>query len=628
MISMGRAFRLALCAMVVALVCVAGARAQQGSSATDVMQVFRSMSPEQQQQILQQLGVSGAGAALGLPRTTTTGLSTQAAELQDLEAQRQRLERQREELLEQRLPYLHPEDWVVVEVSTYPLLPRPTETTQALYRALTSGTAGMQGLTGATGQGQLSQQLTPEQLQQLQQSLQQQGALGQQYPSPYGTYNPYDPYAQPGQPGGPYGQVPGQPGQAQQPCLPGQDQSPLAGQVCQPAFPQGWQNGPPNLLKPPDPQVLAQLAALIRSKNPYQLTRNGVLVLPGFAGIPLAGLNETQATLRLEVEPALRGLYFRVTKLPLTKTGIEGLKPFGYELSDNPPSTFAPVTNVPVPADYVIGPGDQLEVQLYGNQNRTFTLEVGRNGQVNFPELGPISVGGEAQEPGSYAVSGLATITSALYAAGGIKRSGSLRDIELKRDGRLVRRFDLYDMLIRGDTTDDARLLPGDVILIPPVGATVSVDGEVRRPAIYEVKGAATVNDLLQLAGGLTPDAESNVAWLTRIDPELQRIVLKVDLSSPAGRSLTLRNGDVLRVERLRPTLDSGVVLEGHLYNPGTVAYHAGMRLTDVIRSVDDLEPNADLHYVLVRRELPPDRRITAFSVDLGAALLHPGTGP
>src|SRR5262249_31783745 len=134
---------------------------------------------------------------------------------------------------------------------------------------------------------------------------------------------------------------------------------------------------------------------LIRSQNPYLLSRDGVLALPGFAGIPLAGLSEVQATLRLEVEPALRGLHFRITKLPLKRSGVEGLKPFGYDLFDNPPSTFAPVTNVPVPVDYVLGAGDELEVQLYGSQNNQFTLTVGRDGRVNFPELGPISVGGQ-----------------------------------------------------------------------------------------------------------------------------------------------------------------------------------------------------------------------------------------
>jgi len=670
MISMGRIFRLVLGATVVGLFSLAVADAQVSSpSGSDVMQVFRSMSPEGQQQLLQQFGVSGG--ALGRGQTTSNALGTREAQIQDLEAQRLRLQRQREQLLQQQLPYLHPEDWVVIEVSRSPLAARPSETTANLYRALTAGTSGTQGLAGITGLGQQpagqpTQQLSPAQLQLLQQSLQQQGAAGQQIPYQYPQY-PYQygqgPYAQPGQPGQ-YGPNPGQP----EPCTPGQiqnDQNPLMGQACQQAFPPGWENGPPTLLRQPDPQVLEQLAALIRSKNPFQLTREGVLNLPGFAGIALDGLNETQATLRLEVEPALRGLYFRVTKLPLTKSGVAGLKPFGYELFDNPPSTFAPESNVPVPADYVLGPGDQLEVQLYGNQNRNFPLEVQRNGEVNFPELGPINVGGqrfvdvkesleqrvarqmigvkasismsetrairvfvlgEAQDPGSYAVSGLATITSALYAAGGIKPVGSLRDVQLKRNGRLVRQLDLYDLLIRGDTTDDARLLPDDVILVPAVGPTVSVEGEVHRPAIYEIKGGATTGDLLRLAGGLTPEAESDVAWLTRIDPQLQRIVMRVDLTSPAGRAMPLRNGDALRIERLRPTLDSGVVLEGHLFNPGTIAYRAGMRLTDVIHSVDELQPNADLHYVLVRRELPPDRRIAAFSVDLGAALLHPGS--
>ncbi len=670
MISMGRIFRFAVLAMAFGLSCMTGADAQTSGSSADVMQVFRSMSPDQQQQILQQLGVSGGAlGALGLGRTPTTGAqSTQAAQAQDLEAQRERLEQQREELLAQQLPFLHPQDWVVVEVDTRPLPPRPAETNEAVYRALTARGA-TQGLPasvlGTQGGDYLGQQLTSSELEQLQQSLQQQGTLGpQDQYSPY--YSPYAPYGQTEQPG--TYQQPGMQGQQQpgeQPCPPGGEQNPLVGESCAQPFPQGWQNGPPNLLKPPDREVIAQLAALIRTRNPYQLTREGALILPGFAAIPLAGLNETQATLRLDVEPALRGLYFRVTKLPLEKTGIEGLKPFGYDIFENPPSTFAPVTNVPVPADYVLGAGDQLEVQLYGNQNRSLTLEVGRDGQVNFPELGPINVGGErfidakesleqrvarqmigvkasvsmgetrairvfvlgeAQDPGSYAVSGLATITSALYVSGGIKPAGSLRDVELKRGGRLVRRLDLYDLLIRGDTTDDARLLPGDVIFIPAVGPTVSVEGEVHRPAIYEVKSKATIGDVLQLAGGLTPQAESKVAWLTRIDPQLQRVVLRVDLSSPAGLAMPLRNGDELRVTRLRPTLDSGIVLEGHLYSPGTVAYRAGMRLTDVIHSVDDLEPNADLHYVLIRREVPPDRRITAFSVDLAAALLHPGS--
>ena len=233
---------------------------------------------------------------------------------------------------------------------------------------------------------------------------------------------------------------------------------------------------------------------------------------------------------------------------------------------------------------------------------------------------------GDAKFSGSYTISGLGTITSALFAAGGVQPIGSLRNIELKRHGELVRRLDLYDMLIRGDTTDDARLLPDDVIFIPPIGPTVSVDGEVHRPAIYEIRNETSVADAVQLAGGLTPEADTGKLALTRIDADLHRVVLQVDLTSAAGRAETVRNGDSLRVSRLRPTLDAGVVVQGYVYTPGAFAYRDGMRLTDVLRSVDDLKPNADLHYILIRRELPPDRRIAVLSADLTAALRAPGS--
>ena len=412
-------------------------------------------------------------------------------------------------------------------------------------------------------------------------------------------------------------------------------------------------------------EMMNAMIDLIRSKNPYQLSRDGVLSLPGFAPIPLAGLTEQLATLRLGVEPALRDLYVRVTKLPLNKVGPTALKPFGYDLFDREISTFAPATNVPVPSDYIVGPGDQLEVQLYGKENDDFQLVVGRDGRVSFPELGPMSVAGQtfesvktqlearvrrqmigvrasvtmadtrtirvfvlgdAKQPGSYTISGLGTISSALFAAGGVKPVGSLRNIQLKRRGELVRRLDLYDMLIRGDASDDARLLPGDVIFVPPVGPTVTVDGEVHRPAIYEFRSDSSVADLVQLAGGLTPEADTAKLALTRIDAALHRVVLQVDLGASAGRVESVRNGDSLWVPRLRPTLDAGIAVQGYVYTPGVFAYHEGMRLTDVLRSVDDLKPNADLHYALIRRELPPDGRISVLSADLAAAWQAPGS--
>ncbi len=408
-----------------------------------------------------------------------------------------------------------------------------------------------------------------------------------------------------------------------------------------------------------------RLIESIRSHNPYQLSPDGTLSLPGFVPIALGGLTDQLATLRLGVEPALRDLFIRVTKLPLVRHGTAALQPFGYDLFDHPISTFAPATNVPVPASYVLGPGDELNVQLYGNKNRNLRLTVGRDGRLSIPELGPIAVAGQtfdsartllestierqmigvhasvtmgeirtirvfvlgyAKSPGSYSITGLGTITSALFAAGGVQTIGSLRNIQLKRRGEVVRRLDLYALLIRGDNSDDARLLPDDVIFIPAVGPTVSVDGEVHRPAIYEIRNESSVADVIQLAGGLTAEADTGNLALTRIAGEtgLHRVVLKVDLT--AGRSEAVRNGDSLRVSRLRPTLDAGVMVEGYVYTTGAFAYRPGMRLTDTIRSVDDLKPNADLHYILIRRELPPDRRVTVLSADLAAALAAPGS--
>lgn len=414
-----------------------------------------------------------------------------------------------------------------------------------------------------------------------------------------------------------------------------------------------------------DKDRLSALMDVIRSRNPYQLSPNGELTLPGFAPIALLGLTEEQATLRLSVVPAFQNLQVRLTLLPLEKTGVQALKPFGYDLFAANPESFNPITNVPVPSNYVLGPGDILDVLLYGNQNHAYEMIVGRDGRINFPQLGPIDVGGQlfssvqseiqsrvahqmigvrasvtmeearsiqvfvmgdAFEPGSYTISGLGTITSALYAAGGIDKTGSLRRIELKRNGALVRTLDLYDLLIHGSTADDVKLLQGDVVFVPPVGSTVAVDGQVERPAIYEIRNEETPAQVIALAGGLTPDADTSKATLTRIQPNGERVVLPLDLTAETGAQEGLRNGDLIHVPRLKPTLDSAVIVQGHVYSAGPYAYRPGMHLTDVIRSVDELKPSADLHYVLIRREVPPDRHIEVLSADLAAALAAPGS--
>jgi polysaccharide biosynthesis/export protein len=595
------------------------------SPSADQIEMFRNLSPDQQQAILQSLGGAGGGlgglsALGGLTGQGAAGSSTAAQQAQrdnQENLNNRRKPSDEDEEAEPLVPVLKGDDWVIVEIDFH-LGPRPLQ---------------LPGQPSPVpGQGQ-QQQPNAQNLQALQAAAAAGGQFNQQLPqnlnlpNPNANQNPWQQQAQ-------------------------GDQS-IAELMA------------PTPLTEREVRRLKDLIDLIRQRNPYHLSHDGALTLPGFQEIPLAGLTDDQATLRLKVEPAFRELDIRVTRLPLKKTGIDALRPFGYDLFDRAPSTFAPMTNVPVPSDYVIGPGDELTVQLYGSQNRTLRLPVGRDGRINFPEIGPINVVGErfnsvkesiesrverqligvrasvsmgdtrtirvfvlgeARRPGTYTISSLGTITSALYAAGGIKPIGSMRRILLKRQGTLVRTLDLYDLLIRGDTTDDNKLEQGDVIFIPPVGSTVSVAGEVHRPAIYEVKNESTVADLVNLAGGLTPQADEGKAMLARVDENQHRVVLRVDLGKAGAKTEPLRNGDVLRVSRLRPTLDAGIVLSGHVFTPGNYAYHPGMHLTDVVHSVDDLEPNADLHYFLIRRELPPDRRITVVSADFAAALKAPGS--
>ncbi len=408
-----------------------------------------------------------------------------------------------------------------------------------------------------------------------------------------------------------------------------------------------------------------QFLERLEEGNPYELDDNGRLYLPGVPSIPLAGLNADEATVRVQAETALRPFTIIITFLPLEPVGREALEPFGYDLFERSRRGFMSGTDIPVPADYVIGPGDTINVLLFGSQNNEFFLTVNRDGTINFPEIGPVNVSGlaftqmrdtlnqriaeqmigvrasitlgelrsirvfllgDVVRPGSYSVSGLSTITSALYAGGGIKPIGSLRNISLRRDGTTVSTLDLYDLLLRGDTRADVRLQPGDAIFVPPVGAQVTVDGEVRRPAIYEVEGGETVTDLVTLAGGLNAGANRGALKLERVVPNRGTTVQDVDLGPGGGGQTAVRDGDVLRVPANLAQLENSVRLVGNVFQPGLYEWRSGMRLTDLVPAPERVKPLSDLNYVLVRRELSPNVEVEAVSADLQAAWRQPSS--
>ncbi|MGI9204989.1 MAG: SLBB domain-containing protein [Woeseiaceae bacterium] len=410
---------------------------------------------------------------------------------------------------------------------------------------------------------------------------------------------------------------------------------------------------------------LAEDAALksVRGSHFYTLTESGVLALPGLPEIPLLGLTAEQIERRLLAEPSLNLFDVAVAILDSIETGSAALEPFGYELFESAEFEFAPVTTGPVPADYVLGPGDSVRAQLFGNVNEIYEFEVSRDGILNLPQLGPVTVSGlpfsefradinrrvqqmligtqvsvtmgrlrsirifvlgDANRPGSYIVNSLATISSVLYRSGGVSPVGSMRDIQLKRGGDVVSRFDAYDLLLFGDTSGDSRLQPGDVIFIPPVGPQIGVGGAVKRPAIYEVRNESSVVDIVGLAGGLTPDAYPAGATLERIETGRRRTVVSIDANSSDATNLSARAGDTLTIPRVLPVVEDSVTLQGHVYRPGPYQWRPGMRLSDLIEDRSALQPGVDDAYILIRRVNQSDQRVSVVSANLAAALDDP----
>jgi polysaccharide biosynthesis/export protein len=300
---------------------------------------------------------------------------------------------------------------------------------------------------------------------------------------------------------------------------------------------------------------------------------------------------------------------------------------FGAALFDKVPTTFAPTDRVPVTADYVIGPGDEILLRVWGQVSMDLRLPVDRAGAVYIPQVGNVMVAGiefkqlpeylrsqlgrvfrnfdlsvnmgqlrsiqiyvvgQARQPGTYTVSSLSTMVTVLFASGGPSAKGSMRRVQLKRGAQVVTELDLYSFLMNGDKSQDVRLLPEDVLYIPPVGPQIAAAGSLKNPAIYELKNEKSLGELLQLAGGLSLVADRKRAILERIKDGASHEVLELSLGTE-GMSFPVADGDVLQVLAISPRFESVVTLRGNVANPGRFRWKAGMRLRDIIPDKESL---------------------------------------
>ena len=364
------------------------------------------------------------------------------------------------------------------------------------------------------------------------------------------------------------------------------------------------------------------------------------------------------------VEAQFRGLDSAVAPAaPSTRN----LQQFGYSLFSSRVSTFAPVANVPVSDDYVIGPGDQLKMLMWGRINNNINLTVGRDGSVSIPEIGPLQVAGlnfaqtkkliedhagqitgvkvdvtmgklktiqvfvvgEVDQPGAYTVSALSHVSNALSAAGGITKIGSLRKVELRRGNQLIRTIDLYSLLLAGNEQSDEQLQPGDVIFVPVIGPVVGMIGDVKRPAIYELGSSGQpLNSVIKLGGGISAFGYSQRVQVERVDAHQKRIALDIDLNDIRSQRFDIRDGDLIKIYPVLPTQQDIVTVRGSVNRPGKFEWHQGMRVADLVQLAEGTAPHTFFKYALIRRKEGKARTVRLVPVDLGEAMSDIVGGP
>jgi protein involved in polysaccharide export with SLBB domain len=430
---------------------------------------------------------------------------------------------------------------------------------------------------------------------------------------------------------------------------------------------------PPECLSPQNPQELQSCAKVLTAMDPALADEVRQAVGTG----DLQRAKDLIDVFEIKQQAKLK----TSTKEKETKTGEElvpdspftkqiepelstDIEPFGYTLFQGATTApSVPGTQVPVASDYVLGPDDEFTVTVWGQVDGVYKVRVNREGEAIFPRIGALPVAGlsygelrnylgrafsqqfkstsisvamgqlrsiqvfvvgEVQKPGAYTMGSLSTVLSALFAAGGPSKTGTLRDVRLMRNGKVVAQIDLYDFLLKGDKSQDQRLNDQDTVFVPLVGPVVGVAGHVQRPAIYEVKSGSTLGDVLTLAGGIRPTGYLTRVQLERIADHQKRVAMDLDLttapvsqngltpvSNRSGSDVlqtALQNMDLIKIYPISPLLQKVVYLKGHVLRPGPYELKSGMRINDVVNGPLDLRPDSFLDYARVIRYSGPER--------------------
>lgn len=391
----------------------------------------------------------------------------------------------------------------------------------------------------------------------------------------------------------------------------------------------------------------------------YNAVQKLVVASPEARVIPMA--SDTAASpLERAFSKQSPTLLEKIEPTPLNRS----LRQFGYDFFKNSLASLTVTDNLPVGSDYVVGPGDTIRIDVWGSLSARYEPTVDRNGEILIPKVGSVKlwglsygqakeaidkafaryykgyelnvtlgslrtiqvyVVGEVEVPGTYGVSSLATVINALAAAGGPSKNGSLRSVRISRGGKTAQEIDLYDMFLTGDRSRDIRLQNGDTVFVPVIGPVAAVAGEVKRPAIYELKGPTSLPDLLAMAGGITASGDKGRIQVERIEGNSARVVVDFE---PKGKSpetdlvtVTLKDRDLVTVFPIREAMREVVTLTGNVARPGAYQFRKGMRVKDLIPDASVLLPESYLESVEITRLSPPDYRREVLTVNLRAAL-------